>query len=314
MMDFFPPSLKSRNFSPARMISFFMCRSEEEKQSSVGNEERAAFFVFVFIVHMILWRAQFVKWFVPRWFESRPACFWRRLSATEVGCLLDALRWSYCNADFCFLCSSSRGFSVAETTQEDRGGKSHRCYPRSLWNHDGWKRASLARVLLIFFLIQRREQIDFSQKVVCDSDSAEEIVMGSEVLRIASPWVFEGEFMSLRSFHPSQEETFDCLIEWWVPPYSSEHRKWTSNLRENNDLSFIPFLALHKCSPLSFFFFLLCLFPQGSGLADGRLGRNPATTPGSEGTGGWMSPWNLSARLVQTYGNQLEIPQFDRRQ
>lgn len=65
----------------------------------------------------------------------------------------------------------------------------------------------------LFFLIQRREQIDFSQKVVCDSDSAEEIVMGSEVLRIASPRVFEGEFMSHRSFHPSQEETFDCLIE-----------------------------------------------------------------------------------------------------
>lgn len=42
MMKFFPPSFKSRNFSPER---FFFRQEEEAKQSSVGNEERAAFFV-----------------------------------------------------------------------------------------------------------------------------------------------------------------------------------------------------------------------------------------------------------------------------
>lgn len=51
MMDFFSPlSCKSRNFSPERMISFFMCGSEEEKQSGVGNEERAAFFLRLFLL------------------------------------------------------------------------------------------------------------------------------------------------------------------------------------------------------------------------------------------------------------------------
>lgn len=116
------------------------------------------------------------------------------------------------------------------------------------------------------FLIQRREQIDFSQKVVCDSDS--QCRGDSNGLRSVE------DSLSRRSFRrrlyvspvlPSFPGG-NLWLPYWVmsPTLASEHRKWTSNLRENNDLSFIPFLALHKCSPLWFFFFYVC-FLKGLG-------------------------------------------------
>lgn len=81
--------------------------------------------------------------------------------------------------------------------------------------------------------------------------------------------IFWKESKSLWCFQPSQEETFDCLVEWWVPCCCSQHRSLMSNLRENIDLSFFSTSCCTQMWP-SFF----PCFSQGSGLGDGELDEN----------------------------------------
>lgn len=158
-----------------------------------------------------------------------------------------------------------------------------------------------------------REQIEFTQKVMCDSGSQ---CRGDRnglwsVQKSPLRRSFLKRIHVSRSFHPSQEETFNCLVEWWVPPCDSQHIDWASNRRENNALSFYSISCFTQMRPSLIFYFFS--FLKGLGWAM-KIRTKPSHHSTTEGKRGWMSPWNLSAWLVQTYEDQLVIPQSDRRQ
>lgn len=136
--------------------------------------------------------------------------------------------------------------------------------------------------------------------------SAEEIEMGSEVFR-KDPWggVFWRESMSLRSFHPSQEETFDCLVEWWVPPCGTRHRSLTSNLRGNDEPFFLFCFLFYTNAAISHY------LGQGGWVMEirtkpshhwreGRVGvtlkSHCLTSPGLRGSTGNTSVWQETVK------------------
>lgn len=86
--------------------------------------------------------------------------------------------------------------------------------------------------------------------------------------------------MSFWSFHPSQKEIFDCLVEW-VLSCGSWHRNWMSNLKENDDLSSYSVSCFTQMKThLSFFIFFVS---SRVWVGWWRLGWNSATTPGANG-------------------------------